>query len=167
MEVPFILTVAVDENAFQFFNALRKIYFPAEQNHVEAHLTLFHLLPNETSIIDAVNTVSRQYKTLSLQIKEPLLTDDGVVYTIECDALQQLHKNLQQQWNSFLIPQDQQKLQPHITLQKNVSPEEAKELLQFLNENFCAFEAKGTGLKLWEYYGGSWKLFKQFHFTEG
>lgn len=166
MEVPFSLTVAVEENAFLFFNALRKIYFPAEQNHVEAHLTLFHLLPNEASIIAAIDTISRQYKTLALQIKKPVLTDDGVVYTIECDDLQQLHENLQQQWNSFLIPQDRQKLQPHITLQKNVSAEAAKELLQFLNENFCAFEAKGTGLKLWEYNGSSWKLFKQFPFNE-
>ncbi|MGN6163182.1 MAG: 2'-5' RNA ligase family protein [Flavisolibacter sp.] len=166
MEVPFSLTVAIEENAFLFLNALRKIYFPTGQNHVEAHLTLFHLLPNEASVIDAVNAASRQYKTLPLQIKKPVLTDDGVVYTIECDALKQLHEDLQQQWSTFLIPQDKQKLQPHITLQKNVAPEAAKELLQFLNENFCAFEAKGTGLKLWEYYGGSWKLFKQFPFTE-
>lgn len=166
MEVPFILTLAVEENAFQFFNALRKIYFPADKNLIEAHLTLFHLLPNEPSIIKEVEEICQQYKPLSLQVKEPTLIGNGVAYKIDCEPLQELHKSLQQRWQSFLIPQDQQKLWPHITVQNKVSPEEAKDLLKFLNGNFCAFETKGVGLQLWEYHSGPWKLFKQFSFTK-
>ena len=166
MEVPLILTLAIEENAFQFFNALRNIYFPAERNYIDAHLTLFHLLPNEPSIIDTVELVAKGHGDILLHVKEPSLTGNGVVYTIESDELVRLHKCLQEQWNTFLIPQDQQQLWPHITVQNKVEPGEATELLQFLNENFCAFYAKGTGLQVWEYNSGPWKLFKQFNFIK-
>ena len=165
MEVPLILTVTIEQNAFRFFDALRKIYYPNEGNIVHAHLTLFHLLPNEPSILDDVADACRQFGTLNIQIKEPILTGNGIAYKIECPELLLLHKTLQQQWHSFLIPQDHQKLCPHITIQNKATPEAAKELQEFLQQNFCAFTAKGTGLQLWEYHNGPWKLFKEFEFV--
>lgn len=164
MDVPFVLTVAVEENAFLFFNALRKIYFP-EGNFIEAHLTLFHLLPNEPAIIDTIETISKQTHPLLLHVSQPKFTGNGVAYEIECPQLVQLHNSLQQQWNSFLLPQDQEKLRPHITIQDKVPSEEAKELLLFLQGNFSAFDVKGTGLQLWEYSNGPRKLFRQFDFV--
>jgi hypothetical protein len=163
MDVPFVLTVAVEENAFEFFNALRKIYFP-QGNAFNAHLSLFRLLPNEPSIIDTVEAVSKQYHSMLMQVKKPSFVGNGVAYEIECHELIQLHENLQQQWNAFLIPQDQEKLWPHITIQDKAAPEEAKELLQFLNENFDAFTVQAIGLQLWEYRNGHSKLFRQFDF---
>lgn len=165
MEVPFILTLALEENAFLFFNALRKIYFPPERNVIDAHLTLFHLLPNEQSIVDTVETLSKQYPPLTLEVQQPVSIGNGVAYKIECASLAELHCKLQGQWGSFLIPQDQQKLWPHVTVQNKVAPEEAAELLEFLKGNFSAFPCKATGLQLWEYHGGPWKLFRQFDFT--
>lgn len=166
MDEPFVLTVAVEENAFLFFNSLRKIYFP-ERNSVDAHLTLFHLLPNEPSVVDTIESTSKQYTPLLLQVNKPSLIGNGVAYEIECPQLVQLHENLQQQWNSFLIPQDKEKLWPHITIQDKVSTEEAQELLAFLQENFSAFAMQGTGLQLWEYNNtGPWKLFRQFDFIK-
>ena len=164
MDVPFVLTVAVEENAFEFFNALRKIYFP-QGNDVDTHLKLFHLLPNDPSIIDAVENLSRQHQPLLLRVNKPLLLNNKVVYTIECADLMRLHENLQQQWDPFLIPQDREKLQPHIVIQDNAPEEEAKELLQFLNENFSSFHMQATGLQLWEYANGHLKLFREFNFV--
>jgi hypothetical protein len=164
MDVPFVLTVAVEENAFLFFNALRKIYHP-QGNFKEAHLTLFHLLPNESAIIDTIETLSKQTGPLLLHVSQPSLTGNGVVYEIDCPQLVHLHDTLRQQWNSFLIPQDQEKLWPHVTVQDKVPSEEAKELLRFLQGNFSAFDVKAIGLQLWEYGNGPWKLFRQFDFV--
>jgi hypothetical protein len=165
MDVPLILTLALEENAFEFFNALRKIYFPADKNQLEAHLTLFHLLPNEPLVVEVVERTCTENNILLLQVIGPSLTGNGVAYKIESDELMRLHGTLQQQWKDFLIPQDLQKLWPHITIQNKVSPEEAKELLDFLTQNFSSFTTQGTGLQLWEYHGGPWKLFREFDFT--
>jgi hypothetical protein len=163
MDVPFVLTVSIEENAFDFFNALRKIYFP-QGSAIDSNLTLFQLLPNEPAVIDTVETISKQFHTLLMQVNKPSFTGSGVAYKIECRELEQLHQNLQQQWGAFLIPQDKEKLQPHITIQDQVSEGEAQELLQFLNENFGAFAVQGTGLQLWEYHNGQSRLFRQFDF---
>src|SRR5215211_7269558 len=166
MEVPLILTLAIEENAFQFFNALRKIYFPAERFYIDAHLTLFHLLPNDPLIVDTIASVSKEREILLLHVKEPAFIDNKVVFKIESEGLTQLHYRLQQQWQPFLIPEDRELLWPHITIQNKITPEAAEELLQFLIENFSSFHTIGTGLQLWEYDGGPWKLFSEFNFVK-
>jgi 2'-5' RNA ligase len=78
----------------------------------------------------------------------------------------QLHSKFQRGWEPFLIPQDREELWPHITIQSQASQEAATELLQFLKDNFSAFEAISTGLQLWENNGGNWKLFREFPFVK-
>ena len=162
MEVPLILTLAMEEKAFQFFNSLRKIYFPLQENFIDAHLTIFHFLPNEPVVINAIENICKEQKQFLLEVTEPAFTDNGVAYQIKCDELIQMHNVLQRQWHSFLIPQDMQILSPHVTVQNNVSSEEAKQLHQFLKDNFCGFKTTGIALQLWEYGGGKLKLFRQF-----
>jgi guanylate kinase len=166
MEVPLTLTVAVEENAFQFFNALKKIYLPEEDKFSDAHLTLFQLLPNDSCVVEVIEAVCKQYNTMCLQVKQPTFVDNGVIYEIDCPELLQLHQHLQQKWEDFLIPQDQQQLWPRIVIQDKVSMTAANELLEFLNENFSAFHARATGLQLWECNDGARKLFKQFEFEK-
>ena len=42
---PLIVTLLVDDDAQQHFDALRSEHFPAERNYLRAHVTLFHALP--------------------------------------------------------------------------------------------------------------------------
>src|SRR6476469_7699644 len=44
---PLIVTLLLDDAAQQRFDALRTAHFPAERNHLAAHVTLFHALPGE------------------------------------------------------------------------------------------------------------------------
>ena len=44
---PLIITAALDEGGFDWFDDLRRAHFPAHRNVVPAHLTLFHALPGE------------------------------------------------------------------------------------------------------------------------
>ena len=163
---PLVLTLTLDTEATAFFNRLRAQHFPAERNYLEAHLTLFHQLPGVEAdrLTSDLTQVSARYRPLSLTVREVRLLGRGVAYRLESPLLQQLHRQLQKQWQAHLTPQDQQKLWPHVTVQNKVSSDEAKHLHTQLVEKFTPFEAVGTGLHLWEYHGGPWKSKQQFAF---
>ena len=44
---PLVVTLLLEESAQARFDRLRAEHFPAERNHVQAHVTLFHALPGE------------------------------------------------------------------------------------------------------------------------
>jgi hypothetical protein len=44
---PLIVTLLLDPEAQERSDRLRSAHFPAERNHVAAHVTLFHALPDE------------------------------------------------------------------------------------------------------------------------
>lgn len=163
---PLVLTLTLDEEATKFFNQLRQQHFPAERNYLEAHLTLFHQLPGGEAdrLVSELASVSPQYRPLPMAVKEVRLLGRGVAYRLESPLLQQLHRQLQKKWQSYLTAQDQQRLWPHVTVQNKVSPDEAQRLHQQLSKNFTPFEAIGTGLHLWEYRGGPWQSVQQFGF---
>ena len=164
-ENPVILTLKINEEAAAYFTDLRTQYFPAERNYLEAHLTLFHHLPgNEHAVFEVVKTACPQQKPMTLQVSQVVTIGAGVAFKLECDALKKLHKNLQQQWQQWLTPQDKQALWPHITIQNKVDRQTALQTQQSLSLNFKPFEIQGLGLTLWEYLGGPWKLIETFDF---
>lgn len=155
----------MEEEASQFFNSLRKKYFPPSLNCIDAHLTLFHALPNENDIVDTVKDLCNHQESFVVEIKEVVSIGKGTAYKTESTELAQLHKSLQNKWQQFLSPQDRQKLWPHITVQNKVTPEEARKVLHELKSSFVPFSAMATGLQLWEYLGGPWKLIENFVFA--
>lgn len=162
---PLILTLALDDKNQTFFNEQRQQYFPAERNHLNAHVSLFHQLPpDEPKIIEVIEAVCRQQSAIELQVAEVRNIGSGVAYKIESPALIQLHKHLQNEWQQWLIPQDQHKLWPHITIQNKVELTAAAALRNELAEQFAPFTAYGTGLVLWAYLGGPWKLIQNYDF---
>lgn len=165
-EHPLVLTLTLDADAATFFNELRQQHFPAERNYLEAHLTLFHQLPGGEAdrVVATLESISQQYHSIDLQVKEVRLLGRGVGYRLESGLLQQLHRQLQKQWQPFLTKQDQQKLWPHVTVQNKVTPDEAKQLFEQLTETFEPFATQGTGLQLWEYLGGPWESRQEFGF---
>jgi 2'-5' RNA ligase len=91
----------------------------------------------------------------------------GVMYTLDNPALPALHRRLQQHWQAWLSPQDQQGLRPHITVQNKVDPAVARALHEELAAGFRPFEAQGTGLALWAYRGGPWEKLAQWQLGPG
>ncbi|QJD98036.1 2'-5' RNA ligase family protein [Mucilaginibacter robiniae] len=166
IDAPMILTLALDDSAQDFFNALRKEHFPVERNYLDAHLTLFHHLPpEETSIIESIEQVCEQYQQMQLQVTEVKSIGNGVAYQIVCTELMRMHKHLQQQWDTWLTPQDRQKLWPHVTIQNKVAPQQARLLKEQLAESFEPFTTEGTGLNLFAYQGGPWQFIKHHPFS--
>jgi hypothetical protein len=164
---PLIVTLALNAEAEAFFNDLRQLHFPSERNFLAAHLTLFHQLPAHAfQLIQHLEIVSTQQETIHLNVSSVVYTGRGVAYKLESPVLQHLHKQLQQQWQPWLIPQDKQKLWPHVTVQNKVPPHVARTLHQLLENVFVPFDVHGTGFRLWHYLDGPWELVHTFPFLQ-
>lgn len=162
---PFILTLAIEDTASQFFNEQRSLYFPPDRNFLQAHLTLFHYLPlSATELIRQLETIAADRPSFTIQVTDVVSLGKGTAYKLESKDMQALHKNLQQLWKPLLKPQDLQKLWPHITVQNKVTPQQAKDLLQQLQPSFQPFSFQATGLSLWEYLNGPWRFVKTVNF---
>ena len=164
---PLILTLALDEETQAYFNDLRRQHFPPNINYLAAHLTLFHHLPgaDPTSIGQTLSDLSQAYSPLALQVTGLRSLGRGVAFTLENEELRALHRRLQATFAGQLTPQDQQKLQPHVTVQNKVDPAVARALLANLQADFTPFAAVGTGLHLWVYRQGPWESLAQFPFA--
>src|SRR5688572_17168889 len=164
---PLIVTLILDQRSFVFFNTVRQQYFPPAINYIDAHLTLFHHLPpQETFIVEDLQTWSQSQPPIVLEVIEIKSIGRGVAYKIESQELVQLHQTMQQKWKPWLTPQDSQKRWPHITVQNKVSPELARQSLQTLQASFQPFAATGLGFSLWSYEGGPWKHLKDYPFQQ-
>ena len=162
---PLILTLQLSEEAFRFFDSLRQQHFPPERNFLSAHLTLFHHLPaNENAVREEIRSLSNQQTTIQLSVTNVVSIGNGVAFKIESSLLQQIHRDLQMKWQHWLIPQDKQKLWPHITVQNKTTAAVAAKTLDLLKQNFQPFTAYGIGLNLWSYEGGPWKFIEAFAF---
>ncbi|MDQ8051950.1 MAG: 2'-5' RNA ligase family protein [Pedobacter sp.] len=159
---PLILTLRLDEKSQAFFDELRKLYFPPERNYLDAHLTLFHHLPQDQapSIITKI-----EHHEIELQVSGLRFLGAGVAYTIESGKLNAIRADIANKLKEYLIPQDRQVYRPHITIQNMVTPDAAKALYNNLKENFRQFSAKGLGLDLWYYLGGPWEHHSFHPFT--
>ncbi|MCB2379015.1 2'-5' RNA ligase family protein [Hymenobacter sp. BT635] len=166
-EAPLILTLALDELTSRFFNELRRDHFPPARNFLAAHLTLFHHLPGteRAAIEQVLAAYVRKQPSLVLQVSGVQFLGQGVAYRVESEALEALHRDLQQQWWPQLTPQDQQRRRPHVTVQNKVQPEVARALHQELATDFTPFAATGTGLQLWAYRNGPWEWLRDFPFA--
>ena len=166
IHTPLILTIKLDEASQTFFNQKRKQYFPLERNFIDAHLTLFHHLPDdEPLIIQTIEALCAQQKSIVMEVIEPKSIGKGVAYKIDSSTLVHLHKKLQREWVEKLTTQDQQGLWPHVTVQNKVTAEEAKETLQQIQKDFTPFSAYATGVTLWRYLNGPWQVYRSFPFA--
>jgi hypothetical protein len=163
---PLIVTLALDERSFSFFEALRKAHFSPERNFLVAHLTLFHHLPaEEPSIMDTLKRTAAQLSIMPLAVTGTVFMGNGVAYKLESSALLRMHATLQGAFKDWLTPQDRQSLRPHVTVQNKVPAAEARVLYEELTGTFTPFTAYGTGLGVWIYRGGPWEALATYPFT--
>lgn len=163
---PLILTLALDERSFAFFDSLRRRHFPTNRNFISAHLTLFHHLPRGKldAITGELAARAAAQPPLALEVTGLRSLGRGVAYTLASPALASLRQALAQDWSNWLTPQDRQKHQPHVTVQNKVEPADARALLDELAGAFRPFTATGEGLDIWWYRGGPWEKARHFPF---
>ena len=163
---PLILTALCDEAASARFEALRRAHFPPERNIVPAHLTLFHHLPGaEIEAIEEV-LVDRAWRldAMSARTLPPRFTGGGVAIDVAAPGLALLRHDLAALWDGWLIPQDRQPFNPHVTVQNRVRPEVARKTQAALAATDPPGPIVIEGLALWEYLGGPWRAAGMFPF---
>jgi len=166
LSIPLILTLDIEPEAQKYFDGLRKAYFPPERNFIDAHLTLFHALPDDLGVHEHLELISKQQAAFYLNAASVVSIGNGTAIKIDCPSLKILHAQLQTNWFDFLTPQDRQKIWPHITVQNKVHPDDAKFLQNALAENFEPFSFTTSGLKLWRYLGGPSEFVSYFAFKQ-
>lgn len=163
---PLIVTLHLDDASLHFFQTQRRRYFPPERNFLKAHLTLFHNLPSpEEKITRDLQRWATQTTAFTLDVSAVVGIGKGVAYKIESPELMKLHKTMQEEWRQWLVPQDKQKLWPHVTVQNKVSPTIAKETVHELQKDFQPFTAQALGFSLWHYEGGPWRFEADYKFA--
>jgi 2'-5' RNA ligase len=165
---PLIVTAALDEGAFAWFDDARRAHFPPGRNQVPAHLTLFHALPGEHEpfIAETVKAACRNHAPMRLSVGGPWFLGRGVAYRLASPALEQLHGQLATAFSTWLTPQDRAPFRPHITIQNKADPADARVLLERLQLEFEPFDIVAGGLLVWRYLGGPWEPAARVGFGE-
>ena len=165
---PLIVTAALAEDAFAWFEDLRQSHFPAGRNRVPAHLTLFHALPGdqEPDLLFALEASCRRRRPIQLEVRGPWSLGRGVAYRLASPELEQLRSELLGAFRPWLGPQDLAPFRPHITVQNKADPAEARLLLEHLQLEFEPFDVVAEGLLVWRYRGGPWEALARFPFSK-
>ncbi len=161
----FILTLQLDTASQAHFDHLRQLHFPPDRNYIDAHITLFHTLPEEPSITCDLQAASEECSRFSLDVTGLRSLGKGVAYTLEGSELLSLHRRLATAFSDHLTPQDRQRFRPHIVVQNKVTPEAARILLQQLQATFMPMQIEVAGLSLWRYRNGPWEPAQTFPFS--
>ena len=118
---PLIVTALLDERARQRFDCLRREHFPPERNHLDAHLTLFHRLPDTPAIVSAL-AIAADRPTITARVRRVRGWRGGVAYDLAAPELTALRRQLAQGWSDRLSAQDRAKADLHVTVQNKADP---------------------------------------------
>jgi hypothetical protein len=161
---PLIVTLQLDVAAQSFYEDLRRRYFTPERNLIPAHLTLFHNLPEEERTLHTLRKAANATQPFALANPTPRSIGRGVAVFFESAPLTQLHAALSTHFETDLIPQDRQRLLPHIVIQNKVDPETARQTLSQLL-TLPLTEPRAIGISVWRYLGGPWEHLTDLPFS--
>lgn len=159
---PLVVTLALDEGSQQRLDDLRSAHFPADRNHLPAHVTLFHALPGqEVALVH--DLVAEQARTGSFDVRvgEVQRLGRGTALRLVAPELDALHARLLRRLrdelgDDALTGQDRQRLRAHVTVQNKVTPEAARRLADRLEVDIAPWTARAEALEVWRYDGGPW-----------
>jgi len=162
---PLIVTLLLDEEAQGRFDRLRQAHFPAERNHLAAHVTLFHALPGEhlPDVRRELAAVAER-EPFDVAVTGVRFLGRGVAIDLAAPELTALRTTLAGAFDPWLTRQDRQWSRPHVTVQNKVEPAVARALHQDLAAAFVAEAVTARGLGLWHYLGGPWSPAGEFAF---
>lgn len=158
MSDPLLVTLQLEDRAFERFDDERRARFPAERNQVPAHVSLFHQLPGEhlDEVAGALEDVADAHAPFPVEVTGVRFLGGGSAYTLASDELQAVHGALAERFAPWLTAQDREPYRPHVTVQNFVEADEARRTVAELEADFAPFTFTATGLELWWYRGGPW-----------
>ena len=158
----FILTVELDAGSFAWLDGLRREHFPAERNFLPAHLTMFHQL-TPAQVVN-IHSLATPRTPIDLRFDALLFLGFGVAIRVNALPLERLRNDIKATIGGPFSRQDDGRWRPHVTIQNKVPAETARRLQQRLEPEFTERAGAATGLLVWKYLGGPWKLADQIAF---
>ena len=166
MARPLIVTalLAADEQAR--FDRLRAEHFPAERNHLSAHLTMFHAIPEvlEAELRQRLAAMASEFPPPRADLVGLMNLGGGVAFRVASDDLDALRTELASCFRGHLTQQDSHGWRPHITVQNKVTSAEARLLHDQLARSFEPRRLGITGLAYDYYDGGPWLPGRRYPF---
>ncbi len=165
MAGPLIVTAEFEADDFAWLEGLRRAHYPAEQNRVPVHLTMFQGLPPS-----AVEEVKQQ---LALHAAGPtpraaiaglMNLSGGVAFRVVSDELEAIRDAIADHFHGLLCAPDAAGWRPHVTIQNKVPPKQAKALLDQLERDFRPRPLGIAGLSVHRYRGGRWETLATYKF---
>ena len=158
LSAPLVLTAELDPATQAWLDGLRKAHFPPERNHLRAHLTLFHALPERPALPAS--------PVLDAMVEAPFKLGRGVAFAVACPGLGPLRAGIAAAvGEDALTRQDRGWGRPHVTVQNKVAPEAAAALHAELSDGYEPRPAQVVGLSVWEYRGGPWSFLERAAFS--
>ncbi|GAB3746910.1 2'-5' RNA ligase family protein [Amycolatopsis oliviviridis] len=164
---PLVVTATVDADTQEYWDWLRRTWFPPDRLQVGAHITLFHALPGEH--LDSVGAdcavLAGETSRFTLAVTGVRSLGRGVALALDSPELVSVHSVLRSRWLRWLTPQDRQPLKPHVTVQNKVGAATAAATLATLRQEITPSTARVTGLAVWRYLGGPWEPISRHEFS--
>jgi 2'-5' RNA ligase superfamily len=162
MDPTYILTAEMDAASFAWLDALRRTHFPPERNFLPAHISMFHLISPEQAA--RLHALTLPPSPLAIRFDGPLLLGFGVAIGVQSGELKQLRTVAMTAMGGEFSGQDRQPWRPHVTIQNKVSAQAARDLDRQMRDGFVERAGTVTGLLLWAYLGGPWRLAERLPF---
>jgi 2'-5' RNA ligase len=160
-----VVTLLLGDEAQRRFDRLRAAHFPADRNHLAAHVTLFHALPGEQlPEVRRALAAAAARPAFPVTVSGVRLLGRGVAFDLASAELTGLRQELAAALDPWLTRQDRQPSRPHVTVQNKVDPQVARALHDDLAASFVPESVAARGLALWHYLGGPWAPEAEFPF---
>ena len=156
---PLVVTALLEPMVQSRIEAWRRAFYPAGQNRVPAHVTLFRQLPGSE-----LAAVRRQIKRICAEVAPPVVMvtqvlrrEAGVALRLRAPGLADICDELAAGWAGLLTPQDRAGFAGQITIQNKVTAAEAKACHAQLAAGFVPFTTRAVAIALWRYCDGPWE----------
>ena len=152
-----IVTAEIAHRDFSWLTGLRRANYPAERDHVPAHLTMLHAVPpSAESELRARASRIVERKPPRAELTGLMDLGGGVAFRVVSDDLDDIRSELAHDLHGLIGGQDSGGWRPHITIQNKVAPKIARALRASLERNFVARSLAISGLGIYRYLGGPW-----------
>ncbi|NBC89032.1 MAG: 2'-5' RNA ligase family protein [Alphaproteobacteria bacterium] len=166
MPRPFIVTAVLPPDIQGWAEGLRREHFPAERNHLHAHVTLFHAFAPSLldELKDFLPDIAREFAPPQGRVAGLMDLGKGTAIALESEPLLRLRALIADHFHGSLTDQDLHDPRLHITIQNKVSKEEARALQAALAPEIEPRVFAFPALDLHRYEGGPWSHVKRMAF---
>jgi 2'-5' RNA ligase len=124
---------------------------------------MFHRLSQQH--IERIRSADMPSDPVNLDFDAIRFLGSGVAFEARSPQLERLRAELRDTVGDGLTRQDAQKWRPHVTVQNKAGADSARQLFQLLSHDFTSRTGRATGLLMWEYMGGPWRLEQRLPFS--